>query len=319
MKNTIILIVIFFAQNIRTQSIPPEYFTLIKKADSLLMIKEYRSSAFTYSNAFKALGWKGRSEDRYKAARAWAMSGYPDSAMFNLERIAFKTAYADIDKISNDKDLASLYTHKRWKFLLDKIKNNSDSLLAVDARRDKKLIRKLDSLSEVDQMWRNLSTRVKNGLVPKDSISPIQVALNMKRTDSLNFYEVRRIYLQHGFPNYDLVGEEGAGNFWLIVQHQDRHPTFQDSVLNSMKIEVNKGKASKKDYAYLVDRVKINTGQKQIYGTQFQLNADHTSFELQNVIERDKLNERRFSMGLGPVEEYLEYANKRYYGALKKE
>lgn len=38
---------------------PRQYFDLVKSADSLYKIKEYKNSAFKYSEAFKSNGWKG--------------------------------------------------------------------------------------------------------------------------------------------------------------------------------------------------------------------------------------------------------------------
>ena len=85
-----------------------------------------------------------------------------------------------------------------------------------------------------------------------------------------------------------------------------------------MKIEVDKGKASPSDYAYLVDRVKLHKGEKQIYGTQMQLNSEGTSYTPRSVIEPEKLNERRADVGLSTIEEYIDLMNSRHFGDLKK-
>ena len=86
-----------------------------------------------------------------------------------------------------------------------------------------------------------------------------------------------------------------------------------------MKLEVNRNNASKTYYAYLIDRVKVNTGEKQIYGTQMQLNAESTSYEPKPTIKPKKLNERRRMVDLPPIEEYIETMNTRYIGTLKKQ
>ena len=315
----IIILTFLFLNKIFGQTIPTEYYRLIKEADSLFMLQEYKMSAFTYSDAFKTIGWKGFSSDRYNAACAWALAGYPDSALFNLERITYKAAYADIHRINSEKHFSNLRSHKRWKPLLVRIKSNADSIAAIEAKLDKTLIRKLDSLTKEDQKWRQLSRRFHNNLIPKDSIDQQTIFANMVKTDSLNTFEVRRIFYKYGFPNYDLAGKEGSGNFWLLVQHQDRNPSFQDSVLIAMKIETEKGKASKQDYAYLADRVKVNTRQLQIYGTQMKLNTDHSSYIPQQVIDPEKLNERRKSVGLGTIEEYIKIMNTHYFGTLKND
>jgi len=71
-----------------------------------------------------------------------------------------------------------------------------------------------------------------------------------------------KIFDQYGYPGYDLVGKQGSNNYWLMVQHSDKTPAFQLKVLEAMKKEVDKGNADAKNYAYLVDRVKINAGEK---------------------------------------------------------
>jgi hypothetical protein len=85
-----------------------------------------------------------------------------------------------------------------------------------------------------------------------------------------------------------------------------------------MKLEIGLGNASKMDYAYLVDRVNVNQGQLQIYGTQMTLNSDSTSFIPKPVISTEKLNERRTEMGLPPIERYIEIMNEHFHGTLKK-
>ncbi len=85
-----------------------------------------------------------------------------------------------------------------------------------------------------------------------------------------------------------------------------------------MKFKVEANKASSGNYAYLVDRVKVNMGQKQVYGTQMELNKEQTSYVPKSVNDPDKLNERRANVGLGTIESYIETMNTRYFGSLKK-
>lgn len=181
---------------------------------------------------------------------------------------------------------------------------------------DSLLSREIDSLVKVDQKWRGLYRQVLNEEI--DTISSSFVSFQIRIVDSLNFISIQTIFNKHGYPGYDKVGKESSHNFWLLVQHADNHASFQDSVLTKMKIEAEKGNSSLNDYAYLVDRVKVNTGQLQIYGTQMHLNQDKSSYESKPVIEPDKLNERRKEVGLGTIEDYIEIMNNRYFGTLKK-
>lgn len=137
--------------------------------------------------------------------------------------------------------------------------------------------------------------------------------------DSINSAEIRRITETIGFPGYDRVDTNYSDAFWNLVQHQDKQVELQREVLEKMKIEVDRKNASFLYYAYLIDRVNINTGEKQVYGTQMQLNSDSTSYEPKPVIEPEQLNRRRKEAGLIPIEAYIKMMNDRYRGTLKEE
>jgi hypothetical protein len=133
------------------QNIPQEYFDLVKKADSLYNAKDFRNSAKKYSDAFRANGWKGLPNDRYNAACSCALASVPDSAFFQLDRIATKSNYTNYGHITTDPDLNSLHNDSRWKSLLEKIKQNKDK---TEANLNKPLVAMLDSIYVDDQKYR---------------------------------------------------------------------------------------------------------------------------------------------------------------------
>lgn len=306
---------LFTVASVFGQKAPSEYYVLIKQADSLYQINDFLNSGLKYSAAFQTFGGLGYPNNRYDAACSWAMAGNADSAFDNLQRIVDKSKFTDYKRIIADTDLNKLYSDDRWPTLLLKIKENKEK---SEETYNKPLLYLLDSLVTEDQKWRNLMLNFTNGELLNDTNSMKAINRNCIKADSLNYFQLKDIFAKYGFPNHDLVGEEGSGNFWLLVQHQDQHPTFQDSVLTKMKIEVDAGKASNIDYAYLVDRVKVNSRQLQIYGTQMELNPEQTSYTPKNVIDPDKLNERRLSIGLDTIESYIASMNQIYSGSLKK-
>ena len=180
---------------------------------------------------------------------------------------------------------------------------------------DTNLIRLIDSMRGEDQKWRNLSSKVYKKEI--DTISIEVIMNNVRVTDSMNFSIIKPVFDKYGYPGYDKVGEQSSHNFWLLVQHADKHPDFQDSVLIKMKIEADKGNSSIKDYAYLFDRVKINSGQPQRYGTQMTLDSLKMSYEPKPVEEPDKLNERRKQVGLSPIEVYIKIMNDNFLKSKK--
>ena len=114
--------------------------------------------------------------------------------------------------------------------------------------------------------------------------------------------QAEKILDEYGFVGYDLAGKEGSKNFWLIVQHSDHNPAFQKEVLQKMEIEVKKGNAEPGNYGLLVDRVNINTGQKQIYGTQVAYDTKTGQAYPKTLADSAKVNQRRKSIGLEPLE-----------------
>jgi hypothetical protein len=164
---------------------------------------------------------------------------------------------------------------------------------------NQELANELEKMAEIDQIaayipqgkYKELSESEWNFF--KDSV----FTTNQKR--------VGEIFAEHGFVGFDLAGESGSRNFWMIVQHSDHNPKFQKEVLTEMKKEVDKQNAISTNYGLLVDRVNLNTGQSQIYGTQVTYNMNNGQAYPKKLEDSINVNQRRKSIGLEPIEEYL--------------
>ncbi|WGH75737.1 hypothetical protein P8625_00815 [Tenacibaculum tangerinum] len=121
----------------------------------------------------------------------------------------------------------------------------------------------------------------------------------------VNYEKAAEIFNKYGFVGFDLVGKEGSRNFWLIVQHLDSKPEFQEAVLEKMKIEIERNNASPQNYAYLLDRVELNRGKKQVYGTQVKYNWKMCQAYPKPLVDSVNVNKRRKELGLEPLEDYL--------------
>lgn len=119
-----------------------------------------------------------------------------------------------------------------------------------------------------------------------------------------NKKRAEEIFDKYGYPGFTLVGERGSHDFWLIVQHCDFDPDFQINVLKDMKTEMENGNASKRSYAYLIDRVHKNLGKRIIYGTQVTYNEYGQAIS-RPLEDSANVNVRRAEMGLVPLEAYL--------------
>lgn len=163
------------------------------------------------------------------------------------------------------------------------------------------LANELKSMAEIDQL-------AASNFVPPTNFSHLSLEEWESFQDSVytsHQLRLKEIFRKHGYVGFDLAGEDGSRNFWLMVQHSDQHPQFQKEVLRKMKIEVDRKNADSKTYGLLVDRVKINTGQPQIYGTQVDYTMDPCQAFPKKLVDSVNVNERRKEIGLQPIEEYL--------------
>ena len=128
--------------------------------------------------------------------------------------------------------------------------------------------------------------------------------------DRKNIVRLKAIIQQlKSWPTISLVGSVAAMDAWLLAQHADEEPEFQKHCLALMKA-LPKGEVKLSNLAYLEDRVRVNAGRPQLYGTQFLRVGD--SFGPQPIEDPAHLDERRAAAGLGSFKEYEEQLNDMY-------
>ena len=120
--------------------------------------------------------------------------------------------------------------------------------------------------------------------------------------DSVHNQLIHRILDQHDYPTQRLIGRQGMKDFWLLVQHQDLDIKLQEGCLANSDFEP-------REKALLTDRVLINKGEKQIYGTQFYRNS--TGKLIPRPIKKiSQLEKVRKSVGLIPFRDYKKQMKK---------
>ncbi len=118
-------------------------------------------------------------------------------------------------------------------------------------------------------------------------------------------------FMKNVLNEYDWIdqkrfGERVSMGAWLLVQHADDHVELQRLALTRMEPYLKTGGVSAKDYAYLWDRVAVNSGEKQRYGTQPTWEcSDAGQLTLQPMEDPERVNERRAEMGMSTVEQSL--------------
>lgn len=129
-------------------------------------------------------------------------------------------------------------------------------------------------------------------------------AMEYRRIDGENTERLRRILAEHGWPGRSLVGDQGAHDAWLIAQHADHDPAFQRQALDLLTDALARDEARPRELAYLTDRVRVNEGREQVFGTQMW--PDENGMPVPQPIENpERLDQRRAEVGLEPFDQYL--------------
>jgi hypothetical protein len=130
------------------------------------------------------------------------------------------------------------------------------------------------------------------------------VIAHMALQDSLNLLRVTAILDSAGWLGAEEVGATGSQALFLVLQHADRLPDVQARYLPVMRQAVEEGRARPHELAMLEDRVAVNHGQPQPYGSQIGW-KDGKPF-MRPIADELHVNERREAVGLEPLEQYAE-------------
>jgi hypothetical protein len=178
--------------------------------------------------------------------------------------------------------------------------------------------RQIDLMIEHDQSVAKRHIDLMNQNVKSDSPEMKNLMDEWKTVADADKILLKTLFKENGFLGYSEVGEQSSHNFLQMVQRFDADSTFQQEVLADMKKHIAKINASPIEFAYLTDRVNLNQGKPQVYGTQLKINEKGTSYEPKMVSDPQNLNKRREEIGLGTIEEAILIMNRHFAASLKK-
>lgn len=128
-----------------------------------------------------------------------------------------------------------------------------------------------------------------------DGYAPRMEALHRENASRL-----KEIIAEHGWPDRELVGDEGALAAWFIAQHAIGDPDFQRQALKLVQEKAGQGRVPAAQQAYLFDRIAMYEGRAQRYGTQ-SVPCPDGRYRRWRTEDPEGLNARRISMGMPPV------------------
>ncbi len=122
--------------------------------------------------------------------------------------------------------------------------------------------------------------------------------------DSTNLVQVELLISKYGWLGKSFVGVRGNQTCFLVIQHSDS--ATQVKYLPMMQKSVEEGESSAADFALLQDRVLMQQGKKQTYGSQivFDKQGNNIFYPIEDEIN---VNLRRAKVGLQPIEEYAKF------------
>jgi hypothetical protein len=265
----------------------------VSKADSLRNDGDLSGAIAEYRKMYLA----DRENKRivYDYACALSLDQQTDSCLKYLNiSIAMDTTIAAL----TDPDLRPARNNKHWADFENRI-------IAMLNKKNKTDIRDIEYAKA---LWRlkcmDQSLFYETGLAAKKlgPGSPVVTALREYKDyiNGSNQKELEVLLNEKGWPRNSEVGKDAAEAAFYVLQHSD--PLMQQKYLPLLKLRCEEKEASWIHYAMLFDRMKVNMGLPQRYGTQPILdNRNSGKFELAPLEDKTKVNEWRKEIGLEPL------------------
>ncbi|SEW53789.1 hypothetical protein SAMN04488122_5683 [Chitinophaga arvensicola] len=275
---------------------PPEYYSNIRIADSLMEHKNCREATLHYDLAFKAFGGMGTPADRYNAARAWACTGNIDSVNKILRNLCSRSRYWNDEKFINDPAFAGI--RNKEEFISCFRENKMKYAPAINVH----LYNVLDTIFNDDRKYRLMPVMSPYGQIV-DTAAKNAVIREMQKADAFNVTKMTAVLDTYGWLSAEEVGVNGNIAQFAVIQHAPFE--VQEKYLPLLKKAVAENKAAGSQLALLEDRISVHKNGYQVYGSQLETDPATNTLILFPIIDEVNVNERRKGVGLEPLEEYV--------------
>lgn len=183
------------------------------------------------------------------------------------------------------------------------------------------LKRQLDSIMVLDQKYREILSNMSDSL-KKDSTANAFATTSDKvemkiweiqsHIDSSNLVFIENIFKQYGYPGKSLVGQKTNEVAWYVIQHSPKIKQYFFVIKEAAK----KKELPFKLVAMMEDRLLMEQGKEQIYGTQGtcrQIKNGQKECFIWPIKDPKNVNKRRKEAGLDlTVEKNAERLNMKY-------
>lgn len=131
----------------------------------------------------------------------------------------------------------------------------------------------------------------------------VLVAGDVRRLARSNADWLKSVLARIGWFDIPRYSSSGSLAAWLIVQHSDHDRAWQAEILEGLRTRVGRGEVLARHVAYLEDRVAVNAGRPQTYGTQGRC-MPSGEWQPREMIDPANLDRRRAEVELEPIADY---------------
>jgi len=172
-------------------------------------------------------------------------------------------------------------------------------------RANEALIRELAGMGEVSLVIRDKFLKLRKDATPEERGQLLAVwNADYAKVDAENTKEMWKLLSGRGWFRQSEVGERTASLAFDVVQHSD-DLKLQESVLAKMQPLLADHEVRGEDYALLYDRVAIQDGRPQRYGSQ-GTHCENDKYAVPPDVEDPAhLDQRRAQLGMEPMAAYL--------------
>ena len=236
--------------------------------------------------------------EQYKFAQSAARLGHDVKSLELIRELVLRKGYTLTPFQDNDA-FVSLMNQEGWQSIesnYDELRKQYLGSIRLDIRAE------IHEMVAADQYHRNLLNRA--------SMNPDSLWIIINHTDSINDAKLKNIIESVGYPDYRIIG-----NYNVDMQHVDPgillfHIDDFDYYAYKLIELIDQGLAPPTSLGNFVDSYQRSSPEtkKFIYGIYDNVGEDQ-------IIEHDKLDERRKAIGLAPMDlkREIQVAKDKYY------
>jgi TonB family protein len=212
-----------------------------------------------------------------------------------LKQAVAKGYYSE-ETLRAEPDFAPLTTQPGWEAVLRQARQKQQR---HEANLNPSLLTQMQKMRYQDQHNRLLAQAADQ----QYGVNSPQAAAAMQQQGPLDARLIQQadsLVAIYGYPGKSVVGEYYKSVVFLVIQHNP-----DEKYLPMLTAAADKGELNWSSVALLVDRVKMEKGEPQVYGTQSFVWPDGRK-QLYPIGDEPNVNARRAKVGLGPLETYLQ-------------